>query len=229
MNKTIFISGGTKGIGAALTRKFAENAFRVYVNARSEEAFLDLKSSLPKGDLVFVKGDLSKSEGRKMVSEFIKINPVDVLINNAGVFFPGAIHEEPAGALEQMIETNVYSAYDLSRAAVPAMREKKQGHIFNVCSVASITAYANGGSYSISKFALLGLSKGLREELKGFGIRVTSVLPGATFTASWEGADIPEERFMPPEDVAEIIWSSYALSNRTVVEDIVLRPQLGDI
>jgi short-subunit dehydrogenase len=229
MNKTVFISGGTKGIGAALVKKFAENLFTVYVNGRSEDAFNTLKSNLPDSKLVFIQGDLSKKEGRSVVSDFVRKTPVDVLINNAGVFFPGAIHEEADGALATMIETNVYSAYDLCRAAIPAMRLNKMGHIFNICSVASVTAYANGGSYSISKFALLGLSKGLREELKDFGVRVTSVLPGATFTASWEGVDIPEDRFMPASDVADIIWSSYKLSSRTVIEDIVLRPQLGDI
>ncbi len=229
MNKTVFISGGTKGIGEALVKKFYENSFTVYENGRSEEAFHTLKSNLPEAELIFVQGDLSKKTDRKVVSDFLRNNPVDVLINNAGVFFPGSIYQEDDGALTTMIETNVYSAYDLCRAVIPEIKKKKAGHIFNICSVASVTAYANGGSYSISKFALLGLSKGLREELKEFGIRVTSVLPGATFTASWEGVDIPEDRFMPASDVADIIWSSYKLSSRTVIEDIVLRPQLGDL
>ncbi len=94
MNKTVFISGGTKGIGEALVRKFANNAFTVYVNGRSEDSFNKLRSSLPDAELVFVKGDLSKKEDRSKVATFINKNPVDVLINNAGVFYPGAIYEE---------------------------------------------------------------------------------------------------------------------------------------
>jgi short-subunit dehydrogenase len=105
----------------------------------------------------------------------------------------------------------------------------KDGYIFNMCSIASIMAYPNGGSYSISKFALLGMTKVLREELKPHGIRVTAIMPGATLTASWEGVDLPAERFMKPEDVAETIYTAYALSKQSVVEEILIRPQLGDL
>ncbi|MBL7876963.1 MAG: SDR family NAD(P)-dependent oxidoreductase, partial [Cyclobacteriaceae bacterium] len=103
------------------------------------------------------------------------------------------------------------------------------GHIFNICSIASIKAYPNGGSYAISKFALLGFSKVLREELKEHGIRVTAVLPGATKTASWAGSTLPDSRFIKPEDVAETIFSAYSLSPNAVVEELLIRPQLGDI
>jgi short-subunit dehydrogenase len=109
------------------------------------------------------------------------------------------------------------------------MVARKQGHIFNMCSVASIRAYSNGGSYAISKFALLGFSKCLREELKGKGIRVTAVMPGATRTASWDGVNLPDERFMKIEDVAESVYAAFSLSSRSVVEEIIIRPQLGDI
>jgi short-subunit dehydrogenase len=110
---------------------------------------------------------------------------VDILINNAGIFTPGSIYNEEDGLLQSMIETNVYSAYHLTRCLVPKMIEAKQGHIFNMCSIASLNAYANGGSYSISKFALLGFSKNLREELKPHHIKVTAVSPGAVMSDSW--------------------------------------------
>jgi NADP-dependent 3-hydroxy acid dehydrogenase YdfG len=76
---------------------------------------------------------------------------------------------------------------------------------------------------------LYGLSQALREELKTQHVRVTSILPGATLTQSWEGVDLPEDRFIKPEDVAKIVWTSYELSERTNVEQIILRPILGDI
>ncbi|MFT5642152.1 MAG: short-subunit dehydrogenase, partial [Cyclobacteriaceae bacterium] len=124
---------------------------------------------------------------------------------------------------------NLYSAYHLTRGLIPQMKKDKSGYVFNICSTASIMAYANGGSYSISKFAMYGMSKVLREEMKSFGVKVTSVMPGATLTASWEGADIPPERFVKPEDVAIMVLSTYLLSDRAVVEDLVIRPQLGDL
>jgi NAD(P)-dependent dehydrogenase (short-subunit alcohol dehydrogenase family) len=89
--------------------------------------------------------------------------------------------------------------------------------------------YANGGSYCISKYALLGMTKVLREEMKEHGVRVTAIMPGATLTTSWEGTELPEDRFMNAEDVAHAVWGAYALSERSVVEEIVIRPQLGDI
>ena len=90
-------------------------------------------------------------------------------------------------------------------------------------------AYPNGGSYSISKFALLGFSKVLREELKPKGIRVTSIMPGATWSASWDGVDLPEDRLAKATDIAEVTWSAYVLSPSAVMEDVIVRPQLGDL
>jgi short-subunit dehydrogenase len=109
------------------------------------------------------------------------------------------------------------------------MIKQKSGHVFNVCSIASLNAYANGGAYSISKFALLGFSKNLREEMKPHGIKVTAVLPGATMSASWVGASIDPHRIMEANDIATMIFAASQLSAQAVVEDIILRPQLGDL
>jgi len=76
---------------------------------------------------------------------------------------------------------------------------------------------------------LLGFSKVLREELKTQGIKVTSIMPGATWSASWDGVDLPETRLAKAEDIAEVAWSAYILSPSAVVEDVVVRPQLGDL
>ena len=89
--------------------------------------------------------------------------------------------------------------------------------------------YINGGSYCITKYALMGMTKVLREEMKELNVKVTAILPGATKTASWDGVDIPDERFIDPVDVAESVYSVYTLSDRTVVEEILIRPQLGDL
>jgi short-subunit dehydrogenase len=168
------------------------------------------------------------------VNDFVKFinakrSHIQVLVNNTGVFIPGEISNEPDGHLETMINTNLYSAYYLTRGVLPMMMHDKDGHIFNICSIASIMPYANGGSYSISKYAMLGMTKVLREEMKPHGIRVTAVLPGATYTASWEGAGLPESRFMKAEDVADAVYGAFTLSPNSVVEEILIRPQEGDI
>ena len=234
MNKLIVVTGGTKGIGRAILNRFAQAGFDVATCARKQQELTDLKQQLESayGVKAFVKqADMSVID---QVKDFVKYilalqRPVDVLVNNAGYFVPGSVISEPEGSLESMINSNLYSAYYTSRGLASKMMEQREGHIFNICSIASIEAYPNGGSYAISKFAMLGLSKVLREELKEVGVRVTAVLPGATRTASWDGVDLPDERFMKVEDVAETIFAAHALSKRSVVEEILIRPQLGDI
>lgn len=232
--KLAVITGGTKGIGKAAIEAFSEKGFDIVTCSRSLEDLESLKQSIEKqfnNTVTTIKADLSlKSDTQRFVELVLSLGrPIDLLINNSGVFLPGEVHSEEDGALEQQIETNLYSAYRISRGLIPSMKAESRGHIFNICSIASLIAYSNGGSYTISKFAMYGMSKALREEMKPHGIRVTSVMPGATFTASWEGVDVPEDRLMPAEDVASMILHTYELSPRSVVEDIVIRPQLGDL
>jgi short-subunit dehydrogenase len=109
------------------------------------------------------------------------------------------------------------------------MMKAKSGHIFNICSIASLNAYENGGAYSISKFAMYGFSKNLREEMKPYGIKVTHVLPGAAYTDSWSGSGIDPGRIMEAADIARMIYAAAHLSQQACVEEIIIRPQLGDL
>lgn len=228
------ITGGTKGIGRAIVNLFAKEGYSIATCSRKEKDLNQLRDDIKKEfdlNIHTYAADLSKQEKVVDFIEFVRLTnkKIEILINNTGVFLPGEVLKEEEGALEKMMDTNLYSAYRVTRGLAPQMRREKSGHIFNICSVASLNAYPNGGSYSISKFAMYGFSQALREELKEDGIRVTSILAGAVKTPSWDGVDLPDERFMKPEDIAETIYSTYKLSERTVIEDIVLRPQLGDI
>jgi len=235
MNKLIVVTGGTKGIGKAILEKFCREGFDLVTCSRHQQELELLKESLQKLNhqtTTFIQqADMSDKVEVKSFCEFVVSlkRPVEVLVNNAGYFLPGEIVTEQEGTLENMINANLYSAYYTTRGLVPLMHEKMRGHIFNLCSIASIKAYPNGGSYAISKFALLGFSKCLREELKELGIRVTAVMPGATRTASWDGVNLPDDRFMKSEDVADTIYGAYSLSDRSVIEEIIIRPQLGDL
>ena len=231
----IIITGGTKGIGRAIANVFANQNFDIAVCARTAPDLEEMEKSLTAiNPNIKVLTQVCNMQNKSEVLAFAglikeKWEDFDVLINNAGVFLPGAIAEEEDGNLEMMIETNLYSAYYFTRALLPTLVKKGKGHIFNMCSIASQIAYPNGGSYSISKFALLGFSKVLREELKEKGIKVTSILPGATWSNSWAGVDLPQERLMEANDIALSVWNAYSLSPSAVVEEIVLRPQLGDL
>ncbi len=235
MNPLVIVTGGTKGIGKAVIERFLEGGFDVITCARNDKDLFSLQAEMltrfPNSQLLYSVSDLSL---RADISSFIAFiqsqnRPVAALINNTGVFIPGQVHNETEGTLEKTIETNLYSAYHLTRGVLGGMMTEKKGHIFNICSTASITAYPNGGSYCISKFALLGMTKVLREEMKPHQIKVTAILPGATLTDSWKGTDLPVERFIDSRDVAEAIWSAFSLSPGAVIEEILIRPQLGDI
>jgi short-subunit dehydrogenase len=235
MKNIAVVSGGSKGIGKAIVEKFASEGYDVAVCSRDIKHLNSLKIDLENrfaSKIYIFSADMSvKSEVINFGNFVLSLNQnIKILVNNAGAFIPGQILEEEEGVLEKLINTNVYSAYYLSRILVPVMKKSvNASHVFNICSIASLLAYPQSGSYSISKFALLGFSKSLRDELKSSSVKVTSVMPGATLTDSWIGVDLPEDRFMKARDIAEIIWASYNLSNSAVVEEIVLRPIKGDI
>lgn len=229
------ITGATKGIGKALALKFASEGHSLGVCSRNHQDLTELKAEIlgqfPYVDVFISVVDISKkSEILRFAKEVHDhFGTIDVLINNGGIFIPGELINEADGVLEKMMDTNLYSAYYLTRAVLPCMQNSLKPHIFNMCSVASFTAYPNGGSYAISKFALLGFTKGLRAELKSHGVRVTAIMPGATWSDSWAGADFPEDRLMEASNIADTIWSAYQLGKSAVVEEIVIRPQLGDL
>ena len=191
----------------------------------------ELKSDHPNITIDAKAFDLGKKQDAQLFGEWVVNNAdtLDVVVNNAGTFIPGDISNEPDGALEQMLEVNLYSAYHTTRTLLPKMMAEKSGHIFTMCSIASLAAYPNGGAYSISKYALLGFTKNLRRELMPYNIKVTAVIPGAVYTDSWKGSGIAESRIMEAEDIAMMVYTTSRLSPQATVEEILIRPQLGDL
>ena len=230
----IIITGASKGIGRAIAEQFAAAGHTLIICSRGEKPLYDtvafLQTNYPQCTVKARVVDLSNKEQVKAFGVWcLGFGVPDILVNNAGQFIPGSIHNEADGVLEQMMETNLYSAYHLTQVILPSMIEAKAGHVFNICSIASLHAYPNGGSYSISKFALLGFSKNLREEMKPYGVKVTAVCPGATMSASWDGFEIDPKRIMEAEDIAKMVYAAAQLSPQAVVEDIIMRPLLGDL
>lgn len=229
------ITGASRGIGKATARIFALHGYDLYLCSRNEENLFRTIDELKKDfSNVSVDGkafDLAKKQQAQLFGEWINTNAdaIDILVNNAGNFIQGNVSDEPDGALEEMMEANLYSAYHLTRAILPKMMAAKTGHIFTLCSIASLAAYPNGGSYSISKFALLGFTKNLRRELQPHGIKVTAVIPGAAYTDSWKGSGVPAQRLMEADDIAKVIYDATLLSPQAVIEEIIIRPQSGDL
>ncbi len=230
----VVITGAARGIGKAIAQAFAKEGNQLFLCARNkkglEETAEQIKKEFPTCTIYMMAVDLSdKIQVTDFANFCLNIATPDVLINNAGGFTPGNILEEADGSLENMINNNLYSAYYLTRKLVPSMVKINNGHIFNICSIASLQAYNAGGSYGISKYALNGFSQNLRHELKPAGIKVTTVFPGAVFTDSWGDFDNSSNRIMEATDIATMILACTKLSTAAVPEEIVMRPQLGDL
>ncbi len=236
----IIITGASKGIGKAIATAFAAEGATLFLCARNEVALYntvaEIQTAYPTCTIKAKPVDLSVKEQAKSFGAWVLAGiantpsgKIDILVNNAGNFVPGSTFKEEDGALEKMMDINLYSAYHLTRTLLPSMLEAKKALIVNMCSIASLSAYNNGGSYSISKFALMGYTKNLREELKTSLIKVMGVYPGAVMTDSWGDFDNSSQRIMEASDIANMILAASKLSAQAVVEDIILRPLLGDL
>ena len=233
-SSTIIITGGSRGIGLAVAEKFAATGAHILLCSRKEEplrsAAENLSAQYPEAVVQFFAADLAEVSQVKLFAQWcLQQGTPSILVNNAGTYRPGELISEPEDNLEMMMNTNLFSAYHLTRALVPSMISAGMGHIFNIASIAATMAYDGGGSYSISKFALNGLSQNLRHELKSSGVKVTCIFPGAVMTDSWAGFDNSQNRIMLASDVAEMLFAASKRSPQAVVEEILLRPQLGDL
>lgn len=230
----IVITGASQGIGQAIAERFArEEGAQLALVARNEEKLKAVAQTCQaQGAIADVfPCDVTNDEAVERMGTAVleQFGIPDVVVNNAGAFVPTPLSDTSATVFRQQIEVNLTSSFLVTQAFLPAMRAAKAGHFFYMASVASLRAYPGSVAYCAAKHGLLGLARVVREETKEEGLRVTNIFPGATFTPSWEGVSLPEDRFMPASDVAQAVFDVYHLSDRTVVEELLLRPQLGDI
>ncbi len=234
LNMNCVITGASRGLGKAIAGQFAAQRYDLVLSSRDPAALSaavrELGGQYPSIRIQSRPADLGDREQVRELGRWVlESGSVDVLVNNAGQFIYGSLYEEEEGVLERLMAVNLYSAYHLTRSLLPGMVARKSGHIFNICSIASLKAYHHGGAYGISKYALAGFSANLREEMKAFGIKVTAVYPGAAYTDSWAGSGVDPHRIMEAADIARMVVAAAGLSPQATVEEIVLRPQLGDL
>jgi NAD(P)-dependent dehydrogenase (short-subunit alcohol dehydrogenase family) len=231
---TVLVTGASRGIGEAVALAFAaEPDARIVLMARTRprlERLAERCRSLG-ADALALPCDVTDDEALGVCARAVhsRFGAVDVLVNNAGSFAPGGVAETPPATFREQIDINLTSAYVVTHLFLPPMLEAGRGTIFFMGSVASIKGYPRGVSYGAAKHGLLGLARSLREEVRERGIRVTTLLPGATYTDSWAASGLPAERFIPASDVARTVVDIARLDARTVVEEVLIRPQLGDI
>jgi NADP-dependent 3-hydroxy acid dehydrogenase YdfG len=235
MKPVVLITGASQGIGAAIAKVFAREirGVRLALVARSQKNLQTVaRGCVRLGATVEVfPCDVGDEASVAAMAQAVtkRFGAVDVLINNAGKFAAAPFTEMSVADFDRMIAANLRSVFLVSRVFVPGMIKRGRGDVFNMSSIAGLAAYPGGAGYSAAKFGVTGLSKVMRAELKTKGVRVCCVYPGATFSPSWQGSGVPAERMMPAEDVARAFLDIYRLGRRTVVEEIVLRPQLGDL
>lgn len=222
------ITGATKGIGRAVATKLWKEGYDLVLIARSAEDLKQLQKELaaPDRTILIYPVDCSIKEEvyqflNKVKNEF---GFIDVLVNNVGAFMPGSLLDEKDETFEKQQDLNVNATYYISKFFGKEMRLRQQGHIFNICSVASKSPVENGGSYSVTKAAMFSLNHVLRQELAPHNVKVTAFLPGSTKTASWEGTTIPDEKFVQPADIADTLYAILNLSKGANVDEVLITP-----
>ncbi len=232
--KTILITGSTKGIGNAIAHKFAENDYNLILIARSDKDLQEQKKNLLVDhsiEILCISADLSEKKQIQKILDILNennINP-DIIVNNLGVYQPSTIFDEDDIVMEKMMNINYYSGYYLTKALLTPMLERNSGHIFSICSVANINPVKQAFAYTISKYAVYGFIKSLRESLIETNIKTTAIIPGSTLTASWDGTTVESDRFIMADDIAEALYMAANLSKGACLEEIIIRPQHGQI
>ncbi len=229
------ITGATKGMGRAIVMELAANNYNIIFCARDEKQVQsllnELRGNYPLLKFFGMRADMEDSSDVKKFAQFAErsLTHADVLINNAGLYIPSEIMAEEEKCLERQMQVNVFAPHFLSKFFAAKMIAGAKGHIINICSVASLEPVIRAGSYSISKMALYGLTKALREELRPAGIKVTAVLPGSTLTDSWAGTSLPADWFILSEDIAKSIINCLQMSAGANIDEIIIRPLYGKV
>lgn len=237
-----WIVGGSRGIGFACADALARDGYKIAISGRNEktlheasarliansENFPSVQQALPVPCDITQESDV-KAAYQKILGHF-DTSP-DVLINSAGVSPWGTFSQTSVDEFDAVIAINLRGMFLTSRAVLADMYARGSGTIVQLLSVASIKGYKNGAAYVASKYGARGLTNTLREEAREHGVRVIGVIPGATETKLWDDDERKKyhDRMIQPEDVADAILAALRLPSRAVVEEIILRPILGDI
>ncbi|MFH1049869.1 MAG: SDR family oxidoreductase [bacterium] len=235
-NKIIWLTGAGKGIGAALARKLTRTGATLILSSSSSESLKKIMPEFAKYPKVFFLPFNLRSE-EQINRTFEKINlslrKVDILINNAGTGKFAPFVDLTVDDMNNMLDTNFKGLFILTKHVLPGMLERKSGVIINILSVVLKKIFVGSSIYAASKAAILAMDRSLREEVRGDGIKIIDVFPGATETEIWTERQREKHgaRMMQPEDVADAIVNviNLALNDRLMVEEIVLRPQGGDL
>ncbi len=233
LNKTVWITGGGRGIGKAAALLLAKQGAAVVVSSRTQSELDAVAAEIDKngGRAMAVRCDVTRKQDIIDLVSKVKDHwgPVDVLVNNAGTGIFDKISRLREKDWDTLMDTNLKSAFLCTQAVLDDMMARESGHIINVVSVAGRQPYYNCGGYCASKYGLLGFTDVLRMEVRKYNIKVTAYLPGATDTGIWGEAQLDRSKMMQVGDVAQGLLNICCRPQNTMVEEVVLRPQGGDL
>lgn len=229
----IWITGASKGIGKSIAEELLRDNHRVAVSSR-DKPLLDKVYGSVNGDvLIRIPLDVRSYEQVNEAANLIinKFGSIDVLINNAGITKFKPVSETTIEEFDEIIDVNLKGVVNCIKAVLPHMTERQRGWIVNIISVTVNKVFTNSGAYASSKAGVLALTNVLREEVRDKGIKVTSIIPGATGTEMWPAGVLEkyEERMMQADDVAKVVASVLRSPDSIMMEEVLVRPQLGDL
>jgi short-subunit dehydrogenase len=228
-----WVTGAGRGIGAAIAKELAHAGSRVVLSSRHREELQQTAQDIVSrsGQAEIMVCDVTRNQEVQATVAGIRTlwGPVAILINNAGLAVFRKIIDTREEDWDAMMQANAKSAFLCSQAVLPDMIAGQSGHIINIVSVAGRQPFYNCGGYCAAKYALHGFTDVLRMETRKHGIRVTAVMPGATDTAIWGDAQVDRRRMMSPEEVARAVVAICDPNSPAMVEELVIRPQGGDL
>jgi len=233
--KNAIITAATKGMGKAIALAFANEGINLAICSRNSDDLVAFKAELaainPKIKVFTSVTDCSIKEQVKAfaVEAEVELGAISIIVNNVGMYEYSSILDDKEGAFAKQVNTNLAPAYEIYRYFGKKLMAARSGHIFTICSVASLTPIAEAGTYSVTKYALLGLSKVMRLEMQPYGVKVTAVIPGSTLTASWDGMEVDKDKMVLPEDIASAIINTYKMSAGANVDEIIIKPAYGQL
>jgi NADP-dependent 3-hydroxy acid dehydrogenase YdfG len=234
-SRVVWITGASSGIGRALAERFVSQGDTVIATARSLANLTILQEQLSSslGSCAIYQCDVSSEEQVRATAGALlaKFGTLDILINNAGVtYFKDFINTSTA-EFDEVVATNLRGLFLTTKAVLPKMLENKSGSIINVLSYAAKTTYTGSSAYATSKAGAEAMMNVLRAETRDKGIKIVNVYPGAVFTSIWH----PKHRekyghqMMQPADVAQVVYKLSCEPPSVMIEDIIIRPQVGDL
>lgn len=229
------ITGATKGMGRSIAVAFANEGINLAICSRNEKDLADFKQELLNiNGTIKVFTRVADGSDKLQLLKFAaatetELGFVNIIVNNLGMFEPLSMLDDADDTFQKHIHTNLMPAYHLYRYFGKTMMAARNGHIFNICSVAALDPIPAAGAYSVTKYALLGLTKTMRLEMQPYNVKVTAVIPGSTLTDSWKGVQVDKDKFVSPDDIASAIVNIYKMSAGANVDEIIIRPVGGQV